>query len=218
MKKMAFGLIFLILFTAGWMIQTNQNNFPATLTGTGLVRNTGASTELSGDVTTSGSNAATVVQVEGAAIPASAVAIGTNGSKQLVAYSPSNQYSGGCTSNTPTGTQFCSLIGHVAVGAGANGSPILVSQAITVTAIYASVINAEGAAATLQFQLVSCTSTTCAAVAAVSGVTCTIGNSASTCDTTGLSVAVSAGTLLSVETVQTGTGTASVSNASIAWY
>jgi hypothetical protein len=29
MKKMAFGLIFLILFTAGWMMQTNQNNFPS---------------------------------------------------------------------------------------------------------------------------------------------------------------------------------------------
>jgi hypothetical protein len=44
--------------------------------------------ELSGDVTTSGSNAATVVQVEGAAIPASAFLVGTNSSKQLVAAQP----------------------------------------------------------------------------------------------------------------------------------
>ncbi len=54
---------------------------------TGLLRGgspyTGA--ELSQDVTTSGSNAATVVQVEGAAIPVSASVVGTNSSKQLIA-------------------------------------------------------------------------------------------------------------------------------------
>jgi hypothetical protein len=58
---------------------------------TGLVRGSASAmtaAELSGDVTTSGSNAATVVQVEGAAIPASAFLVGTNSSKQLVAAQP----------------------------------------------------------------------------------------------------------------------------------
>lgn len=58
--------------------------------GAGIARFAGStqavtSAELSGDVTTSGSNAATVVQIEGAAIPASAAYVGTNSSKQLVA-------------------------------------------------------------------------------------------------------------------------------------
>ena len=57
---------------------------------TGIARTTSSSqsvvsTELSGDATTSGSNAVTVVQVEGAVIPTSAAVIGTNSSKQLVA-------------------------------------------------------------------------------------------------------------------------------------
>jgi len=58
---------------------------------TGLVRgNASAMTaaELSGDVTTSGSNAATVVKVNGAAVPTSAITVGTNASQQLVAYTP----------------------------------------------------------------------------------------------------------------------------------
>jgi hypothetical protein len=46
-----------------------------------------SSSELSGDVTTSGSNVATVIQVEGAAIPAPAAVIGTNVSGQLLAAS-----------------------------------------------------------------------------------------------------------------------------------
>jgi hypothetical protein len=54
------------------------------LTGTGIARNTGACTELSGDATTSGSNVVTVAKVNGAAVPASATALGSNGSSQLV--------------------------------------------------------------------------------------------------------------------------------------
>ncbi len=57
----------------------------ATLTGTGIARNNGASTELSGDVTTSGSNAATVVKVNGASVPASAAILASNGSSQAIA-------------------------------------------------------------------------------------------------------------------------------------
>jgi hypothetical protein len=61
--------------------------------GAGIARFAGStqtvtSAELSGDVTTSGSNAATVVQIEGAAIPASAAVVGTNSSKQAVAATP----------------------------------------------------------------------------------------------------------------------------------
>lgn len=41
--------------------------------------------ELSGDVTTSGSNVATVVQVNGAVIPTSAAALASNGSNQIIA-------------------------------------------------------------------------------------------------------------------------------------
>lgn len=44
-------------------IQTQLNGKQSTLTGTGLARNTGASTELSGDATTSGSNALTLATV-----------------------------------------------------------------------------------------------------------------------------------------------------------
>lgn len=46
-------------------LQTNIDAKQALLTGTGLARNTGACTELSGDVTTSGSNVATVVKING---------------------------------------------------------------------------------------------------------------------------------------------------------
>jgi len=72
---------------------------------TGLMRgNSSAMTaaELSGDVTTSGSNAATVVQIEGAAIPASATLVGTNSSKQLVAVTtPLAVANGGTGTSSP---------------------------------------------------------------------------------------------------------------------
>lgn len=64
--------------------QTGGGGGGTSLTGTGIARNTGACTELSGDVTTSGSNAASVVKVNGAAVPASATVLGSNSSSQLV--------------------------------------------------------------------------------------------------------------------------------------
>ena len=64
--------------------QTSKATKQATLTGTGIARNGGACTELSGDVTTSGSNAASVVKVNGAAVPVSKTVVGTNGSGQVV--------------------------------------------------------------------------------------------------------------------------------------
>jgi len=65
------------------LMQTSSGG-GTTLTGTGIARNTGACTELSGDVTTSGSNAATVVQVNGAAVPTSKSVLGSNSSGQLI--------------------------------------------------------------------------------------------------------------------------------------
>ena len=70
-------------------IGTAGSNGSLVITGlaSGIPRSTSgtiSSAELSGDVTTSGSNAATVVQIEGGAIPVSANLVGTNGSKQLI--------------------------------------------------------------------------------------------------------------------------------------
>ena len=64
--------------------ETAEATKQATLTGTGIARNGGACTELSGDVTTSGSNAASVVKVNGAAVPVSKIAVGTNSNGQLI--------------------------------------------------------------------------------------------------------------------------------------
>jgi hypothetical protein len=58
---------------------------------TGLLRGSGSAmtaAELSGDATTSGSNAVTVGKVNGSTLPTSAPLIGTNGSGQLVLASP----------------------------------------------------------------------------------------------------------------------------------
>src|SRR5271166_1075338 len=79
-------------------VDTGLGTKQATLTGTGLARNTGAATELSGDVTTSGSNAATVVKINGAAVPVSKTIVGTNGSGQIVDASAST------LSNNTSGT------------------------------------------------------------------------------------------------------------------
>lgn len=73
------------------IINANELN-GALLSGlaTGILRNTTStgvptSSELSGDVTTSGSNVATVVKVNGGALPVSAAALATNSSGQIVA-------------------------------------------------------------------------------------------------------------------------------------
>lgn len=64
---------------------------------------------LSGDVTTAGSTATTVVQVEGAAIPTSASVLGTNASKQLVADTAHNIVTPlNCSDSSGSGTaQSC---------------------------------------------------------------------------------------------------------------
>jgi hypothetical protein len=86
--------------------ETAEATKQAALTGTGIARNGGACTELSGDVTTSGSNAATVVKVNGAAVPTSKTIVGTNSSNQLVdasAAALSNNTSGSAASLSVSG-------------------------------------------------------------------------------------------------------------------
>src|SRR5271166_370505 len=78
--------------------ETAEATKQATLTGTGLARQTGACTELSGDVTTSGSNAASVAKVNGGSVPASKTIVGTNSSSQIV------DASSATLSNNTTGT------------------------------------------------------------------------------------------------------------------
>ena len=69
--------------------------------------------ELSGDVTTSGSNAATVVQIEGGVIPASSNLIGTNSSKQVI-----NEYTavGAITWNSGGTCTFAAASAFIAFG------------------------------------------------------------------------------------------------------
>jgi hypothetical protein len=100
--------------TTGNYLRGNGSNFVSSaiqsgdvFSGTGLARNTGACTELSGDVTTSGSNSASVVKVNGGTVPASATVVGTNSSRQIVDASSatlSNNTSGTASnlSGTPT--------------------------------------------------------------------------------------------------------------------
>jgi hypothetical protein len=82
------------------------------LTGTGIARDTGACTELSGDVTTSGSNAASVVKVNGAAVPASTVVVGTNSSRQIIAVpnQTANNVFAGPTTGVPAAPGFRALV------------------------------------------------------------------------------------------------------------
>jgi hypothetical protein len=125
-------------------------------------------------------------------------------------------FMGGCTSNTPASTQYCPPVGKTAVASAENGQAFVLPRAITASAIYVNLINAEGAAATLQFTLAYCTTTACSAVT-TTGLTCTVANSASTCNQTGQAVSLTAGQNIVIQTVQSGTGTASVSSVSIAY-
>lgn len=122
----------------------------------------------------------------------------------------SGLFEGGWASSTPTGTQFFSAAARQGVlTAGAVSNFAIIARAITITSLFANVSAAEGAAATIAITLDTCTTSTCGATATTLA-TCTIGNSASVCSATGLSVAITAGQLIVMQTVQTGTGTAQV--------
>ena len=103
------------LYTSGIVppsnpLPVNQGGTGTQSTLTGIVRGGSplSASELSGDVTTSGSNVAKVIQIEGASIPTSVSAVGTNASGQLVASAhgscaqqgPSSAYSN--SSTTPS--------------------------------------------------------------------------------------------------------------------
>lgn len=82
---------------------TGQSSFSA-----GLLRSSGtalSSSELSGDATTSGSNAVSVVRVNGAALPTSASYVGTNSAGQIISASTP---SGGCSLSNGVNAQTSS--------------------------------------------------------------------------------------------------------------
>lgn len=126
---------------------------------------------------------------------------------------PTQVMTGGYSSALPTLTQQFSITYRSTLNLAVNVSSV-VSRAMTVTGIQVNTMVAEGAAATLSFTLVKCNTTACAAVT-TTAVTCTVGNSSSTCSASGFSVALAAGDLISMQTVQTGTGSTSVGAAAI---
>src|SRR5271166_3087591 len=104
--------------------ETAEATKQATLTGTGLARQTGACTELSGDVTTSGSNAASVVKVNGGSVPASKTIVGTNSSSQII------DASSATLANNTTGTA-ANLSGTPALPNGTTATTQTVGDAST---------------------------------------------------------------------------------------
>lgn len=112
------------------------------------------------------------------------------------------EYNSNSTTHTAAGTQYFALTGtqNAASGAVGTNNVTISATAKHITGIYVSSSAAQGAAATLQFTFYD---------GGTTAVTCTIGNSASTCNATGFNVAVAAGDTIVTQTVQTGTGTAS---------
>ena len=151
-----------------WAIVGGGGSF-AYPTGTGIVRvasgtSWGTTAELSGDATTSGSNAVTVVGVNGAAVPTSASYVATNSSKQLVAATaPVTSVTG--TANqidvaTGTTTPVISFDANALVGLGA-ARPLCRSHtdlpntgSTSVNSIYSCTIpaNTLGANSTITYQ------------------------------------------------------------------
>lgn len=141
----------------GSPLAVNQGGTGTGSTLTGLMRgNASAMTaaELSGDCTTSGSNAVTCTKVNGGSFPASAVVLGTNGSSQPVAA-------------TTTGTGSTAVL---SAGPTFTGSPAL--STATATSLYATGI-IDGKATVNVFTTNACTfgtaATNCASVNSLSG-------------------------------------------------
>lgn len=119
-----------------------------TIGGTGTVTTTGSpvsgnlasfsgatsitSGNLSGDVTTSGTLAATVVKVNGAVVPTSAKAVATNASDQLIAATLQGTDSALLTSGIVSGTGS-SLCTDASGGATTSGCPSYLSNPMTAT-------------------------------------------------------------------------------------
>lgn len=122
---------------------------------------------------------------------------------------------GGWTSATPVGTLFASPSYRSSLNTAVNAATIT-TKAITVTGISTSVSVAEGAAATLAFTLDTCNTFACAAQT-TTAVTCTIGNNGTACAQTGQAVAIPANSLIVVQAIQTGTGSAQVGSISLTY-
>lgn len=101
---------------------------------------------------------------------------------------------------TPTGTQFWPINGGSGAPSAVNANvQSTMPRAGTVDRLYVVLSAAEGAAATLAFTVNKNTVT--------QSITCTVGNSATTCNDTAHSFTFVAGDSLSFQTVQSGTGT-----------
>lgn len=106
------------------------------------------------------------------------------------------------TNVTPSGTQFMTFLGTLALASTSGPAQTTAARAGTVGNLRVRITGTEGAAATLAITLLD--------GATAEAVTCTVGNSTSTCTDLTHTFAFAAGDLLSWQTVQTGTGTSSV--------
>ena len=106
------------------------------------------------------------------------------------------------TNTVPSGTQFMTFMGALALASGAGAAQTTAARAGTVGNLRVRVNNAEGASATLAITLMD--------GATAEAVTCTVGNSASTCSDLTHTFTFAAGDLLSWQTVQVGTGTSQI--------
>jgi hypothetical protein len=117
------------------------------------------------------------------------------------------------TSATPAATQFASIIGFGATGTMQGGTATnvetLMGNAATGIKLYVLLGAAEGGAATLAF--------TVEKNGADAAITCTVGNSATTCNDTVHTFTWAAGDRLSYKSIQSGTGTAQTIKVSLAY-
>lgn len=148
----------------------------------------------------------------GGTLDGAAIASGTVGGQFL----PGLMMFGGYSSATPSGTQQFGATYRSTIGAGSTNYSIA-GRAFTATGINVSLTAAEGAAATMSFTLATCTTAACSTFS-TTALTCTVGNSVQVCSQSGQAVAISAGALFVIQTVQSGTGTAAVGSASITYY
>lgn len=126
------------------------------------------------------------------------------------------------TAATPTGTEFMTIGGAVALSATEGNTQQIFPRAATINGLQVRVSAAEGAAATLAATLRKCTpsgsplGSTC--TVSDQTVTCTIPNSGFICSDTAHSFTVAQGDLIDLKLVQSGTGSAQIIFASITYF
>lgn len=145
LKTFTFPNVSSTVLTTNAVVTIAQGGTGTGSTLTGLVRGSGSAmtaAELSQDVLTSGSNVATVVQIEGAAIPVSAPAVATNSSKQLIAATLQGNGAKVQLSTGTTTTNDCvkfdasgnTVDNGAACGSGSGGGVAAVANVTAVTA------------------------------------------------------------------------------------